>query len=110
MMTSKLWHDRAAALKMDGRALINGKRIWAQSGQTFDNLSPIDGRNLGAVARCDVADVDLAVSAARAAFNDGRWADQAPAARKRVLIKFADLILENGDELALLETDRKSVV
>ena len=103
-MANKLWHERAATVKMDGRAFIDGKRVWAKSEQKFDNFSPIDGRNLGEVARCQSDDVDLAVIAARRAFDDGRWANQAPAARKRVLIKFADLVLKYRDELALLET------
>jgi 4-guanidinobutyraldehyde dehydrogenase/NAD-dependent aldehyde dehydrogenase len=102
--TTTVWHERAAALKMDGRAFIDGQRKWAVSEQQFDNYSPIDGRNLGAVARCQSDDVDLAVIASRRAFDDGRWANLAPAARKRVLIKFADLVLKYGDELALLET------
>ena len=101
---SKLWHDRAQALKIDGRALIGGQRTWASSGATFEDISPIDGRVLASVARCDSADVDMAVAAARKAFDDRRWAGLAPAARKRVLIRFADLIVEHGDELALLET------
>jgi len=103
-MTQKQWHDRAAALHIDGRAVIDGQRVWARGEQRFDNRSPVDGRLLGQVARCDGADIDLAVAAARAAFEDGRWAGQAPAQRKRVLIKFADLILQHSDELALLET------
>lgn len=103
-MTNRLWHDRAATLKIDGRAFINGQRTWATSEKKFDNISPIDGRNLGAVARCEADDVDLAVAAARKAFEDGRWAGLAPAARKRILIKFADLVLQYSDELALLET------
>lgn len=103
-MMNKTWHERAAALKIDGRALIDGRRVWSASGATFDDISPIDGRLLGAVARCDAADVDIAVAAARAAFEDRRWAGLAPAARKRILIKFADLIVEHGEELALLET------
>jgi 4-guanidinobutyraldehyde dehydrogenase / NAD-dependent aldehyde dehydrogenase len=102
--TTKLWHERAAALKIDGRAFIDGQRVWARSEQQFDDFSPIDGRKLAAVARCEQADVDLAVAAARAAFEDRRWAGMAPAARKRVLIKFADLVRQHGDELALLET------
>ncbi|MES2117525.1 MAG: aldehyde dehydrogenase [Pseudomonadota bacterium] len=103
-MTSTLWHERAAALAIDGRAFIGGQRVWAKSEQRFDNLSPVDGRNLGQVARCDGADVDLAVAAARAAFEDRRWAGKSPAQRKRVLIRFADLVQQNGAELALLET------
>jgi len=98
------WHTRAAELTIDGRAFINGERVWAISGQQFENLSPIDGRLLGQVARCDSADVDAAVIAARAAFDDRRWAGKSPAQRKRVLIKFADLVHQNGPELALLET------
>ncbi|MBA5639088.1 aldehyde dehydrogenase [Duganella sp. LX20W] len=103
-MSSTLWHERAAALKIDGRAFIGGQRVWSKSEQRFDNLSPVDGRNLGQVARCDGADVDLAVAAARVAFEDRRWAGKSPAQRKRVLIKFADLVQQHGPELALLET------
>jgi 4-guanidinobutyraldehyde dehydrogenase/NAD-dependent aldehyde dehydrogenase len=88
----------------DGRALINGERQAAADGQTFDCLSPVDGRLLTQVARCGAADVDAAVAAARAAFEDRRWAGKAPAVRKRILIKFADLISAHGDELALTET------
>ena len=93
-----------AAVVTDGRAFINGERRWAVGGGRFDNLSPVDGRCLGEVARCDAADIDLAVSAARAAFDDRRWCGQPPAARKRVLLRFAELVLDHGDELALLET------
>ncbi|HEX7641261.1 MAG TPA: aldehyde dehydrogenase [Burkholderiaceae bacterium] len=98
------WHERAQALKIDGRAFINGERTWARSGNRFDGVSPVDGRKLAEVARCEAADVDAAVAAARAAFEDRRWASLAPAVRKRVLIKFADLVVAHGDELALLET------
>lgn len=88
----------------DGRALINGQRQAAADGQTFDCLSPVDGRLLTQVARCGAVDVDAAVAAARAAFEDRRWAGKAPAVRKRILIKFAELITAHGDELALTET------
>ncbi|HZV65196.1 MAG TPA: aldehyde dehydrogenase [Telluria sp.] len=103
-MTTTSWHERAAALAIDGRAVIGGERVWAAAGRQFEDRSPIDGRSLGMVARCDGADVDAAVAAARAAFADRRWAGKPPAARKRTLIKFADLILAHKDELALLET------
>lgn len=103
-MTASSWHDRAAAVTPDGRALIGGQRVWALGGQQFDNRSPIDGRSLGMVARCDGQDIDAAVASARAAFETRAWAGKAPAQRKRVLIKFADLIQQHGAELALLET------
>ena len=90
--------------QFDGRALIDGQRAWSASRATFDCLSPVDGRLLTQVARCDAADIDAAVRAARAAFDDQRWCGLAPAERKRVMIRFADLLLAAGDELALTET------
>lgn len=98
------WHARAAQLRIDGRALIAGKRVDAVAGAQFDCISPIDGRNIGRIARGQAADIDAAVAAARAAFADGRWASRPPAARKKVLQRFAELILAAKDELALLET------
>jgi gamma-glutamyl-gamma-aminobutyraldehyde dehydrogenase/4-guanidinobutyraldehyde dehydrogenase/NAD-dependent aldehyde dehydrogenase len=88
----------------DGRALINGQRVAAADGQTFDCISPVDGRVLTSVARCGQADVDAAVAAGRAAFEAGKWSRMAPAQRKRILIKFADQLLAHADELALTET------
>ncbi len=92
------------APRFDGRALINGERVAARDGQTFDCISPVDGRLLTQVARCGAADIDAAVAAARGAFEDRRWAGKAPAVRKRIMIKFAELIQANGDLLALTET------
>ncbi|HSW09173.1 aldehyde dehydrogenase [Aquabacterium sp.] len=98
------WHARARELQIDGRMVIDGQRRNTQSGETFDCLSPLNGKSLGAVARSRAADVDAAVACARQAFDDGRWADMAPAARKRVLQRFAEKILGAREELALLET------
>lgn len=98
------WTQRAAELRPDGRSVIDGQRVAAQDGQTFDKHSPIDNRRLGAVARGQAADVDLAVRAARAAFEDRRWAGKPPAQRKRVLQRFSEKILAAKEELALLET------
>ncbi|MFC7459358.1 aldehyde dehydrogenase [Hydrogenophaga defluvii] len=100
-MTSQLTDQ---TITFDGRAFINGERVAARSGAAFDCLSPVDGRLLTQVARCTEADVDAAVAAARTAFEDRRWAGLAPAQRKRVMIKFADLLLAHADELALTET------
>jgi 4-guanidinobutyraldehyde dehydrogenase/NAD-dependent aldehyde dehydrogenase len=103
-MSTTPWQDRAAALRIDARALIDGERVDARSGARFDCISPVDGRKLAEAARCGNEDVDAAVASARAAFDDRRWAGQAPAARKKILIRFADLMLTHRDELALLET------
>lgn len=88
----------------DGRAFINGARTPAIGRLTFDCISPVDGRLLTQVARCNEADIDVAVAAARVAFADRRWCGMAPAARKRVMIKFADQLLAHAEELALMET------
>ena len=98
------WHQRAKALKIDGRAVINGKRVNATDGATFECFSPIDNRKLCDVASGKSADIDLAVIAARAAFNARTWAGKTPRERKQTMIKFADLIIANREELALLET------
>jgi gamma-glutamyl-gamma-aminobutyraldehyde dehydrogenase/4-guanidinobutyraldehyde dehydrogenase/NAD-dependent aldehyde dehydrogenase len=90
--------------KFNGRALINGKRVDAKDGQLFDSISPVDGKVLAQIARCSAADVDAAVAAARIAFEDHRWSGMAPAQRKRIMIRFADLVQSHGDELALTET------
>jgi gamma-glutamyl-gamma-aminobutyraldehyde dehydrogenase len=105
---ARIWHDRAQAWvaeqRLDGRAWVDGQRVAACDGATFACHSPIDSRLLTQVARCGSADVDAAVRSARRAFEDGRWARQAPAARKRVLQRFAELLIQHKDELALLET------
>ena len=88
------WKERAAQLKLNGQAFINGRRVDAVSGATFDCISPCNGQKLTDVARCDKADVDIAVKAAREAFEDGRWSHLSPRKRKEILIRFADLIVE----------------
>ena len=98
------WHARAAAQTFDGRAVIGGQRVAAIAGATFECSSPVDGRVLTQVARGQSADIDAAVACARAAFEDRRWCGQPPAARKRVLQRFAEKILAVREELALLET------
>jgi acyl-CoA reductase-like NAD-dependent aldehyde dehydrogenase len=98
------WAARAAAITIDGRAVIDGQRVQARDGGVFEKQSPIDGRLLGAIARGQAADIDVAVKSARAAFDDGRWAGKSPAVRKKILQRFADRILAAKDELALLET------
>ncbi|SHN29175.1 aldehyde dehydrogenase [Rhizobacter sp. OV335] len=103
-MASIDWTARAAAQQFDGRAFIGGQRVAALAGETFGCVSPLDGRTLTQVARGQAADVDAAVQSARRAFDDGRWSRKAPAQRKKVLLRFAELILGAKEELALLET------
>ena len=97
-------HETFVNLKPDGRAFIDGERRWAMDSARFDNISPVDGRLLCEVARCQARDIDLAVDSGRRAFEDKRWRGLAPAERKRVLVRFSELIVTHGDELACLET------
>ncbi|MDL2337949.1 MAG: aldehyde dehydrogenase [Pseudomonadota bacterium] len=101
---SRDWHAAAAACRPDGRMVIDGVRCAASAEQTFACISPIDGRAIAQVARGQAADIDAAVVSARRAFDDGRWAAKPPAARKKILQRFAEKILAAKDELALLET------
>ena len=103
-LTRADWEARAKDLKIEGRAFVNGEYSNAASGETFDCLSPVDGRFLAKVASCDLADAEQAVKVARNAFDSGAWSRLAPAKRKQTMIRFADLLLENAEELALLET------
>ncbi|RQS06173.1 aldehyde dehydrogenase [Burkholderia sp. Bp9002] len=103
MTTRQEWKQKAAALPLDGRAFIAGQRCAAASGETFSTLNPATGKTLADVARCDGQDVDRAVRAARDAFESGVWSKAAPAHRKAVLLRLAQLIDTHAEELALLE-------
>ncbi len=81
---------------------IGGRGLPAESGASLDVVSPIDGRVIGRIADAGGADVDRAVAAARAAFEKGSWSRAAPAARKKVLLKLAELIEKHALELAVL--------
>ncbi len=98
------WQDRAAAVMPEVRAFIDGEHVDPRSRATLSDISPRDGRVIAGVPNSDSADVDAAVSAARRAFDDGRWRDLSPRARKRRLLAFADSIDAHTDELALLES------
>ena len=100
----EFWQSLSETLVPEGRAFIDGHYVEAADRESFACVSPIDQRILCQAASCQQADVDLAVSAARAAFESGVWSGLAPAARKTILLRFADLIDANADELALLET------
>ena len=98
------WKSRAKALRFHSQAFIGGKFVDALSGRTFDSINPATGETLSAVAECDAADVDLAVAAARRAYDSGSWSRMAPGDRKVVLLKLADLIRANLAEMALLDS------
>ena len=86
------WHARARALRPRTGIFIDGSFRPAAAGQSFDCISPIDGRVIAQVAAGDAPDVDAAVASGRAAFERGVWSRQAPKERKRVLLRFAESI------------------
>ncbi|PKH56587.1 aldehyde dehydrogenase PuuC [Shewanella sp. Choline-02u-19] len=98
------WQTLADTMSINGAAFIAGDYVESQSKETFDCISPIDGKVLAKVASCDEADANIAVSNARETFESGVWAHLPPVKRKQIMIRFADLLDENIDELALLET------
>ncbi|MEM5343712.1 aldehyde dehydrogenase [Paraburkholderia azotifigens] len=102
--TLAYWQEKATALAIEGRAFIDGEYRAAENGRTFDCVSPIDGKVLAKVADCGEADVNNAVRAARRAFDTGVWSGLNPRRRKAKLLKWAALMREHLDELALLET------
>ncbi|MBA2700319.1 MAG: aldehyde dehydrogenase, partial [Chloroflexi bacterium] len=86
------------------QAFIGGRFVDALDGRTYVTENPATGQPLAEIAQADRADVDRAVAAARAAADGGTWSDMHPGDRKRILIRFADLIDDHTEELALTES------
>ena len=89
-----------AGVDVDTRHWIGGQRI--ASPETFDDVSPVDGRVLGQVARGGRAEADAAVAAARAAFP--AWAAMSPQERGEILLRLADSVEAHVEELSPIET------
>lgn len=89
---------------LPSKSFINGKHVDAASGKTLPCVFPGTGQVIGHVPACDGQDVDIAVRSARKAFDSGSWSRMAPQDRRKVLLKFSELILQHRDELAMLET------
>ncbi|MFF3510772.1 aldehyde dehydrogenase family protein [Streptomyces sp. NPDC002573] len=98
------WRAAAGKLTFETRPYIDGTFTDATSGESFPSVSPRDGSVLCEVQAGSAGDVDRAVRSARTAFEDGRWRDLAPKERKHVLLRWAELIRANAEELALLDT------
>jgi aldehyde dehydrogenase (NAD+) len=94
---------RATVVSSVTRLLINNRWVPSESGKTFPTINPSTGEEICQVAEADAADVDKAVTAARAAF-EGPWRKFRASERGRLLHRLADLIEKNADELAQLET------
>jgi acyl-CoA reductase-like NAD-dependent aldehyde dehydrogenase len=86
------------------RLVIGGERLDAADGRTFETLDPATGRPIAEVPQAGAADVDRAMSAAREAFEDGRWSGIAAAKRTRAMLALAEALEDHADELAELES------
>jgi phenylacetaldehyde dehydrogenase len=84
--------------------LIDGKWVNAVSGKTFPTYNPATGEVLAQIAEGDREDIDLAVKAARKAFDSGPWSRMTASQRGRLIWKLGDLLEQNVEELATLET------
>jgi acyl-CoA reductase-like NAD-dependent aldehyde dehydrogenase len=102
--TAADWIARAEAVDPRTDLFIDGRFEPAASGRTFPDIAGRDGREIAQVAQGGVEDIDRAVAAARRAFDDRRWADASPGKRKAILLRLAELIRADRDELALLES------
>ncbi|MGX8012969.1 aldehyde dehydrogenase [Mesorhizobium sp. ORM8.1] len=103
-LSHKEWVGKASAIRFRDKAFIDGKAVPARSGRTFASVNPATGATLAEVASCGEEDIDLAVAAARRSFEAGVWSRTSPQHRKQVLLRLAELLRENLQELALLES------
>ena len=84
--------------------LIDGRWVSSTSGKTFETTDPSTGKVICHIAEGDKADIDLAVAAARRAFDSGPWRRMSASERGRIMYKLADLIESHKEELAALES------
>ncbi len=104
LLTKQQYEKIASEVRFCSEALIDGKFVKATSGKTFKTENPATGKTLAEITACDEKDVEIAVKAARKAFEDGRWSRKNPRERKEILVRWASLIEQHVDELAVLET------
>jgi phenylacetaldehyde dehydrogenase len=95
---------RSGFLSRPHQLFINGEWIPARSGETLTVLDPSTGKLLAEVAAGDKSDVDLAVKAARRAFESGSWPSMSHAERGRLISRLADLVERDAEDIALLES------
>ena len=102
--TRAYFHNIRDTVTPNTQAFIDGQYCDAVDGAKLENLNPATGEIIGTFSHCGAADVDRAVAAARRVFNQGTWSRAAPEYRKEILLKLADLVEKNKNELAVLES------
>lgn len=101
--TTQDWQSLAENLEIEARAFVNGRYQDALAGETRATMNPANGEKIADVANCSSEDADQAVIIARSTFESGAWASMGPADRKMVLVRWAELIEDHAEEIALLE-------
>mgnify|MGYP003332886385 FL=1 len=104
MSTTEIWQERAAAIKPNGNIFIDGKSVPAASGKTFSDFSPTLKKEIANIASGDTEDVNRAVQSAKKAFESGVWSEMNPRDKKTIMLRWAELLNQHREELALLET------
>ena len=87
-----------------GEIFVAGKWQPTISGETYQPINPANEEPLAAVGKGDERDIDAAVAAARKAFDEGPWPKMSPHERGRIVWKLGDLVQQNLDEMARLES------
>ena len=103
-MSSYKYKEIATKLNYNNKAFINGRFVNSKSDKFFEALNPATGELITEITDCNSADVDLAVQSARDSFKKGVWSKSSPEFRKEVLLKLANLLRENTEEMAVLES------
>jgi acyl-CoA reductase-like NAD-dependent aldehyde dehydrogenase len=104
MTTIEFWQERANSVKTNGNIFIDGKSQPAVSGKTIPDFSPTLNKVIGEIASGDQEDINRAVASAKKAFESGVWSEMNPRDKKAIMLRWAELLNNHRDELALLET------
>ena len=102
--TAPDWRALAEAIKPNGEVFIDGQSRPAASGETLEDFSPALNRKFAEIAAGGIEDVNSAVASAKRTFDSGIWSEMNPRDKKTRMLKWAELLNEHRDELALLET------
>lgn len=104
LLSTDDYRDIAEKMSFPTHAFIDGEFVPSGSGRTFGTSNPATGEHLADIAACDASDVDIAVNAARKAFDQGRWSLMHPSDRKQIMLRLAELMERDARELAVLES------
>lgn len=103
-LTKDLVIEKKDKIDFPSKIFIDGKYQDSITGKKFENISPIDGKIINNISFAQLEDVNLAVQSARKVFEKGSWSKSDPSFRKKILLKFANLLEKHQLELALLDT------